>query len=72
MKKLAEETLENYEKAVSGSHPPQTPKTFKEKKTQSFKAVQVKELTKTERSYYERKQNEYIPTDNQHAKFLKT
>lgn len=57
MKKAAEEMLDNYEWLVKEvAHTTTSSKPYKEKKTQSFKAVNVHKLTKTDRAYYERKQ----------------
>ena len=69
MKKLAEETIEDYEKAIKETHPPSNnQKPFKEKKQTSYKSVNLSKLTKTERAYYERKPTEFlILTDNEFA-----
>lgn len=49
MKKLAEETIENYERALKETHPPSNnQKPFKEKKQTSYKSVNLSKLTKTE------------------------
>lgn len=49
MKKLAEETIENYERALKETHPPaNNQKPFKEKKQTSYKSVNLSKLTKTE------------------------